>query len=89
MTISEFEDLCTKYVPSIQRRFKGLGELNGSQLSKTALDINNRVSIRYTIEDVEREIAMFELMHGNSANNIADRKALMKRYKIRKDDIDN
>ena len=89
MTISEFEDLCTKYVPAIQRRFKGLGELNGNQLSETALDINHRVSIQYTIEDVERELAIFELMHGQSTNNLNGRKALMKRYKIRKDDLDN
>lgn len=63
--------------------------MNGKQLHDTTLDINNRISIQYTVEDAERELAIFELTHGNSKQNAADRKALMKKYKIKREDLDN
>ena len=55
----------------------------------TTLDINNRVSIQYTVEDAERELAIFEMTHGNTKQNANDRKALMKKYKIKREDLDN
>lgn len=89
MTIGQFLDACTKYTPKIITRFKGLGELNGNQLRETTLDINNRISVQYTVEDVERELAIFDLTHGASKKNIADRKEMMKHYKIKREDLDN
>ena len=89
MTIGEFLDMCTKYTPKILTRFKGLGELNGKQLRQTTLDINNRISVQYTVEDVERELAIFDLTHGASKKNAADRKEMMKKYKIKREDLDN
>lgn len=89
MTIGEFLDSCTKLLPKILIRFKGLGELDGKQLRETTLDINNRISIQFTVDDVERELAIFELTHGNSKKDAAGRKELMKKYKIRREDLDN
>ena len=89
MTIGEFLDACCKLTPEIAHRFKGLGELNGSELHETTMDINNRSSIQYTIDDVERELAIFQLTHGGSKNNAHDRKELMKKYKIKREDLDN
>ena len=89
MTIGEFLDLCLKLTPRIKTRFKGLGELNGDQLFSTTLDINNRVSVQYTVDDVERELAIFELTHGNSKKDSDGRKEMMKKYKIKREDLDN
>ena len=89
MSIGEFLDNTMKIYSKVVGRFKGLGELNGEQLYDTTLDINNRVSIQYTVEDVERELAIFEMTHGNTKQNANDRKALMKKYKIKREDLDN
>ena len=89
MTIAEFLDSCTKLLPKIKTRFKGLGELNGEELFKSTLDINNRVSIQYTVEDAERELGIFNITHGGSKADAENRKEMMKSYKINREDLDN
>ena len=56
---------------------------------KTALDINNRVSIQYTVEDAEREMEIFRKLHGNGKKDMEARKKMMSEYKIARDDLDN
>jgi DNA gyrase/topoisomerase IV subunit B len=89
MSIGEFLDVSMKLQPSIQSRIKGLGELNGDDLRKTTLDINHRISEQYTVDDVERELGIFELTHGKSKQAALDRKKLMREYKINREDLDN
>ena len=89
MTIGEFLDSCSKLQAKILTRFKGLGELDGKQLKETTLDINNRTSVQFTVEDVERELAIFELTHGSSKKDATARKEMMKKYKIKREDLDN
>ena len=55
----------------------------------TALDINNRVSIQYTVDDAEREMEIFRKLHGNSKKDMEARKQMMSDYKIARDDLDN
>lgn len=66
-----------------------VGELNSDQLYKTTLDINNRVSVQFTVEDFERELGIFETIHGSSKKDLEARKKLMKNYKIKRDELDN
>ena len=66
-----------------------VGELNGEQLRNTALDVNNRISVKYTVEDVEKELAVFNKLHGPSKKDLDERKIMMSKYKIRRDDLDN
>lgn len=89
MTIGEFLDACCKLTPEIAHRFKGLGEINHNELNETTMEINNRSSILYTIDDVERELEIFNMIHGGSKKNIQDRRDLMKTYKIKREDLDN
>ena len=89
MSIGEFLDVSMKLQPTIQSRIKGLGELNGDDLRKTTLDINHRISEQYTVDDVERELAIFELTHGKSKQAALDRKKMMREYKINREDLDN
>ena len=55
----------------------------------TALDINNRVSIQYTVEDAEREVETFKKLFGQCKNDLKQRKDMMANYKISRDDLDN
>ena len=89
MSIGEFLEDAYKLMPRILTRYKGLGELNADELRKTALDINHRVSVRYTVDDVERELAIFAITHGVSKEDAVARKAMMKAFKIDRDDLDN
>lgn len=89
MSIGEFLDQTVKLSSKILTRYKGLGELNPDQMFKTALDINNRVSIQYTVEDAEREVEIFKKLHGNGKSDMQRRKEMMANYKISRDDLDN
>lgn len=89
MSIGEFLDQTVKLSAKILSRFKGLGELNADDMFKTALDINNRVSIQYTVEDAEKELEIFRKLHGTGTKEISARKQMMSEYKIARDDLDN
>ena len=88
-SIGEFLDMCTKYNAKIIERFKGLGEIGGKDLYATALDINNRVSVQYTMESAKEELEIFNMIHGPSSRDLEKRKEMMKKYKINRDDLDN
>ena len=89
MTIGEFLDDAMKYSLKIKTRFKGLGELSGKQLRSTTLDMDNRVSVQFTVEDFERELGIMNMIHGPGKTDLEKRKELMKRYQIKRDDLDN
>lgn len=86
MSIGRLMERCRAYQPEIVTRFKGVGELNPRQLGETTLDPNRRILIQLTMEDLEREMHKFYVLHGNSS---AERKELMSDYKINREDLDN
>ena len=86
MSIGGFLSLCQKFQPEIDTRFKGLGELDADELMETTLDPNNRILIKLTVEDMEREMEKFRILHGDSAD---ERKMLMEHYKISRENLDN
>jgi DNA gyrase/topoisomerase IV subunit B len=88
-SIGEFLDQTTKLMSKIVTRFKGLGELNADEMFSTALDINNRVSIQYTVDDAEKETEIFRKLHGCGKRGIIARRNMMMDYKIARDDLDN
>ena len=89
LSIGEFLDQAEKLQVKIITRYKGLGELNWQDMHKTALDINNRVSIQFTTEDAERETKIFKMLYGNRQQDLKDRADLMREYKISRIDLDN
>ena len=64
-------------------------ELIGKELRETTLDINNRISVQYTVEDVERELGIFRTIQGPSKKDLEERKKMMKNYRSRREDLDN
>ena len=63
-----------------------VGELNASDLRDTSVDPSNRILIRMTFDDVERELSRFNILHGNDSD---ERKLMMQHFKIGKEDLDN
>lgn len=89
MSIGEFLDLTSKFKAKIITRFKGLGEANSKQLWDTTLNPDTRTLIQLTMDDVEKDLKIFEKLHGQSKQNVEDRKKMMSEYKIARDDLDN
>ena len=89
MSIGEFLDATNKFRPKIITRYKGLGEANSKQLWETTLNPNNRILIQLTMDDVEKDLEIFEKLHGQSKQNLDDRKKMMSEYKIKREDLDN
>lgn len=86
MTLGQFLTECQKFQPIIKTRYKGVGELNANDLRDNALDPSNRILIRLTINDIERDLSQFNILHGNDSD---ERAAMMKHFKINSDDLDN
>ena len=77
-----------KYLPPIEERIKGLGELDKTIMWETTLNPANRELIRLTIDDLERELDTVKVLHGP---NTKLRKAFMidNSHKFNRDDLDN
>lgn len=89
MSIGEFLDSANRYRPRIITRYKGLGEANSKQLWDTTLNPDTRILVQLTMEDVERDLRIFEKLHGQTKQNLEDRKKMMSEFKINRDDLDN
>lgn len=76
------------YEPPVQR-YKGLGEMNASQLTETVMTPGNRQLVRLTIEDFEREDQIFRILHDKRQKYSDARKEMMQKFIINPDDIDN
>lgn len=77
-----------KYLPEIEDRIKGLGELDGEVMWETTLNPANRELIRLTIDDLERDLNTVKVLHGPDSKL---RKAFMidNNHKFNRDDLDN
>ena len=88
MSISEVLALMSAYFPKKEQRFKGLGESTPDEI-KTFMDPNTRTLIRLTVDDVDRDYDIFEMLHGSGQKNESRRKKMMSEYVLRREDLDN
>lgn len=86
MSVGEFMTSIQKFQPVIKTRFKGLGELDPADLCATTLDPNNRILIRLTTSDMDREMDIFDMLHGSDSDA---RKDFMKNVTITREELDN
>lgn len=89
MSIGEFLDLTSKFIPKIYQRYKGLGEMDAMDLWRTTMDPRERVLIRLTMHDLEKTIDTFNKLHRGHSEDIARRKEMVSNFKVKPTDLDN
>lgn len=86
MSLGQFLSMAQKYQPIIKTRYKGIGELPAIDLRDNALDPRNRILIKLSVSDMERDLEKFNILHGDDSS---ERRLLMEHFKIDRDDLDN
>ena len=89
MSIGQFSTKYQKYIPDINDRYKGLGEMSPEDLYNTTLDPNSRVLIQLTTQDLKRELKIFDKLHGTTKKDKLARKKMMEEFRINPEDLDN
>ncbi len=77
--------LVSRFRPTIETRYKGLGELPPKDLWETTMNPNNRTLLKMTTQDIERDLQIFDMLHGTDDGN----KEMMRNFKIDREDLDN
>ena len=89
VSLIEFLNLTSRYEPTIRDRYKGLGEMDVADIKKTVIDINTRMSIQFTVDDVRNELEVFNKLLSDKKAYADRRKRMMEQYVIDPDDLDN
>lgn len=88
LSMLETLKILKKYQPNILHRFKGLGENDDEDIKTTIMDPNTRTLIRVNIDDILNDMKTFQILRGNSPQDILNRKQMMRSFKIPKENID-
>lgn len=64
MSLYELMHLFDQSTPNMSR-FKGLGEMTGDRLYESTLNPENRLLVRYTIEDIKKDMEKIRYYHDN------------------------
>lgn len=86
LTLHELLSEFTRHMPVIDKRIKGLGELNGSELREYVLHPNHRILVKVTVDDIDEAIDLMNAYHGKDGEH---RKELLSNLFIHPDELDN
>lgn len=86
VSIGNIINAMTKYDQTIMARWKGLGTIPENIFWETVLNPDKRVLLQLNIDDIERDMQMMKVLHGNDPKL---RRELLQEYRLDKDDIDN
>ena len=87
LTIGQIMARCQVYEPDIGSRYKGLGELTLEEMHELMMDPNNRVLVRFTVQDGKRLAEALDDLLSESKADV--RKKLVQESSITLEDIDN
>lgn len=68
------------FQPNIEVRLKGLGEASKEDMKTTVMDPNTRTLIRVQISDIENDMAVFQMLRGDSQVDRQNRKVMMANF---------
>lgn len=89
-TIWEFLNMTdSAYNIKLHDRFKGLGESGGKALFSTTLNPKVRKLIRFTMDDRDQVLSVFNMLHAKSADARQQRRDLLENSTISYMDLDN
>ncbi len=71
-----------KFQPTIVHRFKGLGENSKEDMRTTIMDPNTRTLIRVQTSDIENDMAVFQMLRGDSNTDRMARKRMMAEFEF-------
>lgn len=86
-SIGQIMEICQKFYPEIKSRYKGLGELNPTEMRDIAMDPENRVLIQFTVQDMEETLKVFDTLFLDKYRPV--RKKMVQESTLSADDIDN
>jgi DNA gyrase/topoisomerase IV subunit B len=89
ISIGEFLQSTIKLQPSIELRYKGLGELDSEDLWQTVMNPESRTLIQLTVDDVEKACERYDILHGKGKANAENRRVLTESFEINLEMIDN
>lgn len=89
-TIGEYLSLMKKtYTVKINQRYKGLGESDAEILFATTLNPKIRKLVRFNIDDMDKTLEIFGLLHAKNADARQKRRDLLDNSEISYMDLDN
>jgi DNA gyrase/topoisomerase IV subunit B len=86
-SIGQIMEVCQKFSPDLDDRYKGNGEMDGLDLRELCMNPANRVLMRFTIGDAEQTTEILDNLFLEKNRNI--RKQWVHDAEISEDDIDN
>lgn len=87
MSIGYIMESMQKYYPKIISRFKGLGEMNESEIQELIMNPNNHKALQFVIDDIEEVKRNFDVLFLDSTTD--ERKKIIDSMSISLEDIDN
>lgn len=88
VSIGEFFNYIRRFMPQIDDRIKGLGELDGEILWETTLNPKKRTLTQFTVTDIEMELDKVKILHGDKPE-LRKKFMLENEHRFNRDILDN